>query len=80
MLMYERYIDYSNQVAVVPPPGSKYDTVSKKVVMDEHMIDEDENDEEKLATISIQIANNIKPGIIMEYDRPSKHSNNKIPY
>ena len=39
MLMYERYIDDSNQVAVVLLPGSSYNSVSKKVVTDEHMID-----------------------------------------
>ena len=51
MLMYERYIDDSNQVAVVPPPGSKYDAESKKVVMNEHVVDIHENDDERLATV-----------------------------
>ena len=79
MLMYERYIDDSNQVAVVPPPGSRYDSESKKVVTDEHMIDIHENDDERLATILIEIANSITPGIIMEYDAPSKNADSKMP-
>ena len=29
MQMYERYVDDSNQVAVVPPPGSQYDRQQK---------------------------------------------------
>ena len=27
--MYERYVDDSNQVALVPPPGTKYDNTTK---------------------------------------------------
>ena len=37
MQMYERYIDDSNQVAVVPLPGAKYDSDSKKVIIDENL-------------------------------------------
>ena len=77
--MYERYIDDSNQVAVVPPPGSKYDPVSKKIVMGDEVIDMNENDDERLAKILIEIANNIVPGITMEYDVPSKNIDNKMP-
>ena len=79
MLMYERYIDDSNQVAVVPPPGSMYDAVSKKVVMDEHMIKIHEKEDERLATILIEIANSVTPGITMEYDAPSKNADSKMP-
>ena len=77
--MYERYIDDSNQVAVVPPPGSKYDPVSKKVVVGDELIDMNENDDERLAKILIEIANDIVPGITMEYDVPSKNIDNKMP-
>ena len=79
MMMYERYIDDSNQVAVVPPPGSRYDRESKKVVIDETIIDMDENDDKRLATILNEIANDIIPGIIMEHDIPSKNIDNKMP-
>ena len=34
MRLYERYVDNSNQAADVPPPGSKYDKASRKVVYD----------------------------------------------
>ena len=45
MQMYERYIDDSNQVAVIPPPGSQYDIVQKKLVIDPELAnaDGDEN-------------------------------------
>ena len=32
MRMYSRYVDDSNQIAVVPPPGSRYDENENKVV------------------------------------------------
>ena len=38
MPVYERYVDDSNQVAVVPPPGAKYDETQKKVIIDENLL------------------------------------------
>ena len=35
--MYERYVEDSNQVALVPPPGTKYDNTTKKVFIDENV-------------------------------------------
>ena len=37
MKMYERYIDDSNQVAVIPPPGSQYDISQKKLLVDSEL-------------------------------------------
>ena len=36
--MYESYVDDSNQVAIVRPPGVKYDSMTKKIVVDENMV------------------------------------------
>ena len=41
IMKYERYIDDSNQVAVVPPPGATYDPITKKMISDEHLVDTD---------------------------------------
>ena len=78
LMMYERYIDDSNQVAVVPPPGSKYDTVSKKVITDENLVDIYENDDERTARVLTDIANDVMPGIIMEFDVPSRNNDDKM--
>ena len=42
MPMYERFVDDSNQVAFVPPPGAIYDETQKNVVIDESLVDVDE--------------------------------------
>lgn len=78
MLMYERYIDDSNQVTEVPAPGSKYDVDKKKVVIDESLIDNSEEDDERTARVLTQIANNILPGIVMENDVPSRNTDRKM--
>merc|ERR1711911_335560 len=42
---YERYVDDSNQIVVIPPRGAKYDIEKKEVVIDEDMMNlEEEND------------------------------------
>ena len=51
MPMYERYIDDSNQSAGVPLPGSKYDDVQKKVVVDLDLANNDEDQEGRLARV-----------------------------
>ena len=76
LLMYERYVDDSNQVAVVPPPGSKYDQASKKVVFDENLINLSECEDDRTARILTDIANSVLPGIIMEYDVPKRKMKN----
>ena len=34
MMLYERYIDDSQQVAEVPPPGAKYNSITNKSIVD----------------------------------------------
>ena len=77
MPMYERYVDDSNQVAIVPPPGAIYDETQKKIVIDENLINVEESDDERTARVLVKIANSIMPGIIMEYDVPSRNTNGK---
>ena len=79
MEMYERYVDDSNQVAVVPPLGAKYDKAKKKVVIDRSVTDSDENDDERTAKVLTDIANDVLPGIIMEYVVPSRNEDRKMP-
>ena len=40
MKVYERYVDDSNQVAVVPPAGARYDEERRKVLIEEKQTDE----------------------------------------
>ena len=63
--MYDRYVDDSNQVAIVPPSGAKYDVISKKVGFDDNLIDGDECDDERTARVMTDIANSVMPGIVM---------------
>ena len=81
MRLYERYVDDSNQVAEVPPPGSKYDKERKKVVYDEreHALRIDEDEEDRLTRILVEIANEVQPGIIMEADHPNQNADKKLP-
>ena len=55
--MYERYVDDSNQVVIVPPPGAKYESDKKKVT----------------ARIMTDITNSVMPCVTMEYDVPSRN-------
>ena len=79
MPMYERFVDDSNQVAFVPPPGAIYDETQKNVVIDESLVDVDECDDERTARVLVKIANSIMPGIVMEYDVPSRNPDGKMP-
>ena len=79
MELYERYVDDSDQVAVVPPPGAKYDEESRKLVIDQNAACDDENDDERTARVLTDIANHVMPGIVMEFDVPSKNSDGKMP-
>ena len=42
MKLFERYMDDFNQAAIVPPPGSQYDNLWKKVAVDPNFIVEAE--------------------------------------
>ena len=79
MKVYERYVDDSNQVAVVPPVGARYDEERKKVVMEDGQTDGTQGDDERLASILKDIANSIMPCIQMEADWPSKNPDGRLP-
>ena len=57
LVMYERYVDDSNQVVITPPPGARYDVVSKKVVIDNTNNKTTLNDDERTARLYTDIAN-----------------------
>ena len=78
MVLYERYVDDSNQVAVVPPPGSKYDKVKKKVLI-ENGFEPAENENDRLARVLKDIANTVHEDIVMEEDHPGKYPDEKMP-
>ena len=81
MLLYERYVDDSNQIAVVPPPGTKYDRDRQKVVIDEQQREQDLQipEDQRLSKILLEIANNILTGISMKADWPTKNEDKKLP-
>ena len=82
MKLYERYVDDSNQVAEVPPQGTKLDKESMKIVVDQNqnkVEGDDKEDDERLAEILKEIANSIMPCIQMEADWPSKNEDGKLP-
>ena len=79
MPLYKRYIDDSNQMAVVPPPGAKYDETRNKVVVDMNTSIPDENEDTRLARVLKEIANTVMQGIQMEEDNPSKNKDKKMP-
>ena len=78
-MMYKRYVEDLNQVAIVPPPGAMYDVNSKKVIVDENPTDTSVHDDERTARILTDIANSIMPGITMEFDVPSRNADKKMP-
>ena len=77
--MYERYVDDSNHVVIVPPPGAKYDENSRKVIVDENLINVIEYDDERAARVMTDIANSVIPGIVVEYDVPRRNTDRKMP-
>ena len=79
MLVYERYVDDSNQAAVVPPEGSTYDAEQRRVVRDPTVDDGSIPGDERMAKILLSIANSIMPCVVMEGDWPSKNPDGKMP-
>ena len=77
--VYERYVDDSNQIAIAPPKGAKYNRESRKVVIEEEATEETREDDERLASVLRDIANSIMPCIQMEADWPSKNRDGKLP-
>ena len=80
MLLYERYVDDSNQTAVTPPLGARYDSEKEKVIVNPQQMDCDSNIEpdEWLSKILLDIANSIMECIEMEGDWPSKNIDRKL--
>ena len=76
MQLYERYVDDSNQIAETPPTGARYESYTRRVVID---IDNDyRSDDARTAEVLTQIANNVMEGITMEEEYPSKNENGKL--
>ena len=79
MMMYERYVDDSNQIAEVPPPGSKYDVERGKVVTDPQLRDEEKPADERLAILLVSVANSVMECVEMEADWPTKNRDGRMP-
>ena len=79
MQLYERYVDDSDQTAVVPPPGSVYNEHTKKVEIGETLSINDENEEIILARVLKGVANDFNKDMVMVEDYPTKHENGKMP-
>jgi hypothetical protein len=79
MLLYERYIDDSNQSAVVPQPGAVFDTEEQKVVIDNTLASHDDDEEARLARVLKTIAKDVIPEIQMVEDFPAKNEDGKMP-
>ena len=77
MRMYERYVDDSNQIAEVPPPNTRCDVQTGKLVP-EHQI-ANETDEQRTGRILKEVANSVQNGIEMEEDLPSRNPDGKLP-
>ena len=73
MKFYEHYVDDSNQVAVIPPPGARYVVGTKTVVTDATLISENEDGDARLARVLKDIADDIMPGIKMEAHYPNNN-------
>ena len=78
MRMYKRYVDDSNQIAVVPEPGSRYDENTGRVISDGQGLGAEVEEDERLAWILKGIANTVMEGIEMEAEYPSKTRRGKM--
>ena len=56
-----------------------YDPDRKKVVIDDNQVNNEECDDERTARVMTDIANSVIPGITMEFDVPSRNTNEKMP-
>ena len=84
MLLYERYVDDSNQVAEVPDINQKYDKTRKILVKDKETeniegVENRKEDDQRLAEILKEIADDVMPCIKMEADWPTKNEDGKLP-
>ena len=79
MRIYKRYVDDSNQIAVVPPVGTVYDKDSQRLVVQQQQQDPNITEDERLADILLDIANSVMECVTMEGDTPSKNNDGKLP-
>ena len=79
MMLYERYVDDSNQVAEVPAVGTRYDIEQSKLVVDPQLRDHNTPADERLAKVLLAIANTVMGCVEMEGDWPSKNEDGKMP-
>ena len=81
MMMFERYVDDSNQIAVVPAPGAVYSEDRGKIVIDpqQQQQDHQKHGDERLAKILKDIANSVMPCVVMKADWPSRNEDDKMP-
>ena len=73
-------MDDSNQIAIVPERGATYDKETKKVIIDEQLRELQEKDDERVARLLLDIANDVLPCIKMEADWPSKKRRWETPH
>ena len=78
MGMYKRYVDDSNQLVKVSPPGSKYNENTGKLVVDDQNLQENMEDDRRMAEIVKDVANTVMDGIQMEADYPSSSVERKM--
>ena len=79
MMMFERYVDDSNQVGVTPPIGAKYDKECNRITVSTEQQNSDMEPDERLARVLLDIANSIMKCVQMEADWPSKNNDRKMP-
>ena len=81
MPLYKRCIDDSDQLGRVPPEGSRYDAITKRIVNNEEEADlrRGEAKDSRLARVLREIANDVQVGIELEEDHPSAHENGMMP-
>ena len=74
-------VDDSNQDAKVSTGGAKYNSVLKRVLVseDEAILRRDESMDRRLARVLYDIANDVQPGIELEEDQPSAHTDKMMP-
>ena len=55
--MFERYVDDSNQIWVVPPKGARNDKNTKKIVVDPGQQEDESQPDERLAKDLADVSN-----------------------
>ena len=79
IMLFERYVDDSNQIGKAPPKGAKYDRATERIVVDQNIAEENTEPDERMARVLVDIANSIVECIKMEADWPSKNEDKRLP-